>query len=399
MDFNVWTVLVLFVAVIAIGAILCFRLISNRRQRMAAIAAFAYLAFAAALFYIDVVQFEQGWALPIYAACFVLVPIAVYYVAYTLGKPDEGAASWGKDGAHSKKKDKKSDASAPASPVVAEGPSRISVEPVADASAVAKRRKDPAASRPRNAQHDALPVTDELRGLLKDKVQILQREGENRESAAEAPPAVTPRKQRASIPSDSERPAAKTAPIKAETAAERKAAEALRSETGGAIEEIAFEPEEPRAVEVVPAKRESVQRAAQEAARDRSEPVRVTAEAAAPRSREPVAAVHAAEPVPVPEETAASAMTFGKCFAKAASLKGKGVFVVAARLFEQSAALAEDPKDRARALFEEISCYVKAGDEDNALIKAADMREKCELTAAEQLKLDAMLSMLAGIGV
>lgn len=429
MDFNVWTVLVLFAAVIAVGAILCFRLISNRRQRMAAIAAFAYLAFAAALFYIDVVQFEQGWAVPIYVACFVLVPIAVYYVAYTLGKPDEGAASWGRDGAHSKKKDRKQEAAAPVSPDAHREPARISVEPLADVSAVAEKRKAPAPSQPRKARQDVLPVTDELRGLLKDKVQILQqREGETRNAGTGPLPAAAPRKQRASVLSDSERPDAKTVPIEAEAVvrgpygseiapveqgervpgyavrtaspAARVAAKAAEREAGGTVEETAFEPEEPRAIETAAADREVAHPAGRlKAVRDHVESIHPAPSVPAQKPCAPDAAVGAGGSEPASDKAAATAMTYDRCFAKAASLKQKGVFVVAARLFEQSAALADDPKDRTKALFEEISCYVKEGDEDNALIKAADMRERTELARAEQIKLDAMLSMLAGIQV
>ena len=80
----VWTVLILAVALIAIGAILCFRLISNLRKRNGMLAALGYLAFAAGLFYIDVIGFEQRWAVPIYVVCFVVMPLVVYYVVSAL---------------------------------------------------------------------------------------------------------------------------------------------------------------------------------------------------------------------------------------------------------------------------------------------------------------------------
>ena len=51
---------------------------------MAACATVFYLVIALTFFYIDVILYEMRWAVPIYAACFLLVPAAVYYVVYRI---------------------------------------------------------------------------------------------------------------------------------------------------------------------------------------------------------------------------------------------------------------------------------------------------------------------------
>lgn len=86
---HVWVIPAVMAAGFAIGFAICTRLIQDRSQRRAAVAALGYLDLAAGLFCLDVIIFEQSWAVPIYIVCFVVVPIAVFYVVHALGEPKE----------------------------------------------------------------------------------------------------------------------------------------------------------------------------------------------------------------------------------------------------------------------------------------------------------------------
>lgn len=109
------------------------------------------------------------------------------------------------------------------------------------------------------------------------------------------------------------------------------------------------------------------------------------------------------EPVPAPEpepvaapvaepEPAPSAAFDGYC-AKAQSLRERGVYPIAARLFAEAAAAAPTPEDARRARFDELACYVKAGDGAKARAVAADLRQSSVLTRVERMKLDAVERM------
>lgn len=113
--------------------------------------------------------------------------------------------------------------------------------------------------------------------------------------------------------------------------------------------------------------------------------------------------VPAPEPVIIPEpepvaapvaesEPAPSAAFDGYC-AKAQSLRERGVYPIAARLFAEAAAAAPTPEDARRARFDELACYVKAGDGAKARAVAADLRQSSVLTRVERMKLDAVERM------
>lgn len=116
-------------------------------------------------------------------------------------------------------------------------------------------------------------------------------------------------------------------------------------------------------------------------------PVPQTVESApAPMPQLAVEPVQQSEPARPTSET---------CFSKAAALKDKGAHAVAARLFAESAALAEDESGRRRARFEELACYVKAGQPDRARTLATELREQSQvMTKVERIKLDAVTRML-----
>lgn len=83
-----------------------------------------------------------------------------------------------------------------------------------------------------------------------------------------------------------------------------------------------------------------------------------------------------------------------KYFEKAMLLKDAGALLVAANLFAASAAQADSSFDRRHARFEELSCYVKAGEAERARALAHELRAQTgTMTKVERVKLDAVLRM------
>lgn len=101
-------------------------------------------------------------------------------------------------------------------------------------------------------------------------------------------------------------------------------------------------------------------------------------------------------PVPEPQLAPAPAQpTFDDFFSKATALKERGAHKVAARVFAESAAHAATGQDVRRARFEELTCYVKAGQPDRARVLAEELRAKTgTMTRVERIKLDAVLRTL-----
>lgn len=100
--------------------------------------------------------------------------------------------------------------------------------------------------------------------------------------------------------------------------------------------------------------------------------------------------------MPGPETPPVSrGLEFSDCLKKARALKAKGAHAVAARLFKESADRAPDEGQRKKARFEELACYVLAGQPDRARALAAELRA-CgdDLTGAERVKLDAVARMV-----
>lgn len=83
---------------------------------------------------------------------------------------------------------------------------------------------------------------------------------------------------------------------------------------------------------------------------------------------------------------------FEEYLAKAQSLRDKGLYPVAARLYGEAAAAA-DGADARHARFEEMACYVKAGQGEKARALAAELRRASVLTRVERIKLDAVERM------
>lgn len=99
-----------------------------------------------------------------------------------------------------------------------------------------------------------------------------------------------------------------------------------------------------------------------------------------------------AAPAPEPAAAPASSSYEGFC-AKARSLRERGVYPIAARLFAEAASAAPTPDEARHARFDELACYVKAGDGAKARALAAELRQSSVLTRVERMKLDAVERM------
>lgn len=106
------------------------------------------------------------------------------------------------------------------------------------------------------------------------------------------------------------------------------------------------------------------------------------------------------EPTPKPTAKAASAPAkkapvdhFAEFSARATALRDQGAYAIAAMLFEEAAALAPNANEAHNSHFEELACYVKAGDAAKAKEIAAKLRQSSVLTRFERIKLDAVERM------
>ncbi len=112
---------------------------------------------------------------------------------------------------------------------------------------------------------------------------------------------------------------------------------------------------------------------------------------------EPVYAYEVAElPVPEPEPMAApepEPAPFEALMAKADGLRDRGLHGVAARIYGEAAINADSTADNHRARFEEIACFIKAGQGEEARALAASLRTSSVLTRIERIKLDAIERM------
>ncbi|MCU7583939.1 hypothetical protein N1614_01030 [Adlercreutzia muris] len=121
------------------------------------------------------------------------------------------------------------------------------------------------------------------------------------------------------------------------------------------------------------------------------------AEAAATSALRPEAPATAPAPAAEPATAPAAASTrdarYNEFITKAQGLRDKGLFPVAARLYGEAAAAASSTSEARRARFEEMACYVKAGQGDRARALAAELRNASVLTRIERIKLDAVERM------
>lgn len=99
------------------------------------------------------------------------------------------------------------------------------------------------------------------------------------------------------------------------------------------------------------------------------------------------------EPTPKPAVKPAPVDHFAEFSARATALRDQGAYAIAAMLFEEAAALAPNANEARNSHFEELACYVKAGDAAKAKEIAAKLRQSSVLTRFERIKLDAVERM------
>ncbi len=107
----------------------------------------------------------------------------------------------------------------------------------------------------------------------------------------------------------------------------------------------------------------------------------------------PAEASPAPKPAPAPKKPKSTAEAFAEFNARAAALRDQGAYAIAALLYEEAAAIAPNANASREAQFDELSCYVKAGDAKKAKEIAAKLRQSSVLTRFERIKLDAVERM------
>jgi hypothetical protein len=100
------------------------------------------------------------------------------------------------------------------------------------------------------------------------------------------------------------------------------------------------------------------------------------------------------EPEPEPAPPEPEPESFAACYAKAESFKEKGLWTIAAQLFEQSALRADDQAQACRVLFAAMGAYLKAGMKGDVKRLALELQGRTDLSPAQNMKLSAILKML-----
>lgn len=115
----------------------------------------------------------------------------------------------------------------------------------------------------------------------------------------------------------------------------------------------------------------------------------------APQPAPKPAPAPAPEPAPAPKPVpVVSEERFQEFLDKAQGLRDRGLYPMAARIYATAAEAAPTGDAQRRARFEEISCYVKAGQNDQARALATQLRASSVLTRVERIKLDAIERMV-----
>ena len=440
---NSWIGIALMALVVVIGLVVGIRLSPPGSQRRAVIGSLGGVTLVVILFFLVAIAFSQRWTAPLFAVACIVVPVAVY-----VGMTEAADKTRCRKRADEAAKARSAEESATEEAV------EPLVKPVVEPKRPTKRTA-PKATKPSKPAHGkptpatiSLPFADltTTKVVPVEKVNMidlrpLAEEQEERRRALEE----------AAAPEAAELEAAEEIPFVASPFVPVDA-EPEEEELELAEPVIAFEPEPVRepepafvpapepepampsestweafsfAPEVEPASEPEPEFAAartpeevpaaepapepEPAATPELEPVAAPApepepmpmpEPAAIAVPEPEPAATAApaatpepEPIATPEPTPAASSSYDGFCAKAQSLRERGVYPIAARLFAEAAAAAPTPDEARRARFDELACYVKAGDGDKARAVAAELRQSSVLTRVERMKLDAVERM------
>lgn len=328
---NMWISVALIVAVIIVGIIAGKRLSTPGPQRRAVYFAFGTLAVLALWFFIFVAFFPAEWIVPFFTVACIIIPICVYMMVLRSG---------GKERA---KVPSKRSFEIPKKDITVESAKAASTVSSGTASASSATTPSKAA-----APATTSPSEDQLREAAEIEI-LVDRAAE--EEAAKIEELVRPFASQATptMNAEKERELNVGAPVSSS-----------KEKT-------------PTNKEVTPAKAS-------------------TAPTPTPAPTPESTPKPAAKPAPKPAKKA-PVDHFAEFSARATALRDQGAYAIAAMLFEEAAALAPNANEARNSHFEELACYVKAGDAAKAKEIAAKLRQSSVLTRFERIKLDAVERM------
>lgn len=355
---NMWISVALIVAVIIVGIIAGKRLSTPGPQRRAVYFAFGTLAVLALWFFIFVAFFPAEWIVPFFTVACIIIPICVYMMVLRSGGKERAKVP-SKRSFEIPKKDITVESAKAASTVssgTASASSATTPSKAATPAPSASQQTAPASSTPTSAAKtdtSSAPATtspseDQLREAAEIEI-LVDRAAE--EEAAKIEELVRPFASQATptMNAEKERELNVGAPVSSS-----------KEKT-------------PTNKEVTPAKAS-------------------TAPTPTPAPTPESTPKPAAKPAPKPAKKA-PVDHFAEFSARATALRDQGAYAIAAMLFEEAAALAPNANEARNSHFEELACYVKAGDAAKAKEIAAKLRQSSVLTRFERIKLDAVERM------
>lgn len=410
-----WLGIAVTAVVILVGAIIGFKQSKTKTQTRAVLWAFLTFPLLVALFCLVVIVYSQQWAMPIFAMACLVIPLSTYGLVL----------AWG---ARAAKRTASKMAASPvdaSSTVAADAASAAAFVPVkTPSSARETSSKTTGALRPVQAdsslgsapskfeplpnfqEDDAMVSSEEVEPLEVQELATPELESDVHSFVAEEPAPELPVMQEAEATFDEViEPDEPTETFKHEeydtvAAAERVVIKGLEPDAD-------FEPalvaqdEDVQDFELV-SESPAIETVAEPAIAEIAPMVPVDFEPEvthAPEEDVQPAVIELVEAESVPEtpEKAAPAPTSFEpesYFTKATSLRDKGLYVIAARLYAECAELAEDRPTYKKAVIEQIACYVKG----NQLAEARQLAERVkeqsdDLTFPEKVKIDAVLKV------
>lgn len=404
---NMWISVALIVAVIIVGIIAGKRLSTPGPQRRAVYFAFGTLAVLALWFFIFVAFFPAEWIVPFFTVACIIIPICVYMMVLRSGGKERAKVP-SKRSFEIPKKDITVESAKAASTVssgTASASSATTPSKAATPAPSASQQTAPASTKPVEPAKSTEPQKAKPTKPTKQAAKPASHEAASKpfankehvaESAIEEATKKTPE------------PPVKAAPATTSPSEDqlREAAE-IEILVDRAAEEEAAKIEElvrPFASQATPTMNAEKERELNVGA-----PVSSSKEKT-PTNKEVTPAKASTAPTPTPAPTPESTPKpaakpapkpakkapvdhFAEFSARATALRDQGAYAIAAMLFEEAAALAPNANEARNSHFEELACYVKAGDAAKAKEIAAKLRQSSVLTRFERIKLDAVERM------
>ncbi|MCL2826087.1 MAG: hypothetical protein FWD72_01635 [Eggerthellaceae bacterium] len=412
--YNSWLGIGLMALVVIAGLVASVILSSNKAQSKSSVYAFIALACVLALFCVAVIVYAQKWLLPYFAAASVVVPLAVYFISIAITRKAPQAAEQ-KAAVHN-------GAKTPSHHPNGVQPSPSTLKPAGTLNAHGKSQAPlhfVTPQKPLAAEGVMQMMAPETAQAEAQSPEVFFENHFEAKDAASPKPASADdgQNERFSFNGLAEK-------LKADAPSAPEAKEAHTAQYHQPEQESPDSSEQAfwQGVEHALGMESAQQLEPQPAPILGSQPVPIPEPAPAPAlvlipqpAPAPVPAP-APEPAPIPKPTPApkpepkpepqpepkpephsprEQSMYMQCQAKADALKDKGMFAIAARLYMESASLADDDKLSYKALFDAMACYVKAGKVDEARVCADTLNSEIEkLSPVEAMKLDAVLRML-----